>query len=122
MSLGPWGVATLDAHAGAKFAATRGRLRDYQHALFRAQFHRDLRLDSRSTLSLLAAEAGLPPNDFLAALDADKYRRAVLTDQAQAAQLGTTGVPALVLGNRYLLVGARPPETLADIIERIALG
>ena len=119
MSLGPWGAATLDAHAGAKFAAARGRLREYQHALFRAQFHRDLRLDSRPTLSLLAAEAGLPPDDFLSALDADEYRRAVLTDQAQAAQLGITGVPALVLDNRYLLVGARPPDVLANIIERV---
>jgi len=119
MSLGPWGVATLDAHTGAKFAAARGRLREYQQTLFRAQFHRELRLDSRQTLSLLAAEAGLPPDDFLSALDSDEYRRAVLIDQAQAVQLGVTGVPALVIGNRYLLVGARPPEALADMIERV---
>jgi len=119
MSLGPWGVATLDAHTGAKFAAAHGRLREYQQALFRAQFHRELRLDSRQTLSLLAAEAGLPPDDFLSALDSDEYRRAVLIDQAQAVQLGVTGVPALVIGNRYLLVGARPPEALADMIERV---
>ncbi|MBI5824554.1 MAG: DsbA family protein [Chloroflexi bacterium] len=121
MLLGPWGVATLDAHAGAKFAAARGRLMEYQRVLFDAHFFRDLRLDSRETLSLLAAEAGLPSDDFLSALDDDFYRRAALNDQAQAVQLGITGVPALVVDNRYLVVGARPPERLAGIIER-ALG
>lgn len=119
MSLGPWGVATLDAHTGAQFAAARGRLREYQHALLNAHFFRNLRLDSRPTLSLLAAEAGLPPDDFLSALDSDEYRRAVLTDQAQAVQLNITAVPALVLDGRYLLLGARPPDTLASLIERV---
>lgn len=119
MTLGAWGVATLDAHTGAKFAAARGRLKEYQHALFDAHFFRNLRLDSRPTLSLLAAEAGLPPADFLSALDADEYRRLVAQDQRQAAQLGITGVPALVLDERYLLVGARPPEILAGLIERV---
>lgn len=119
MSLGPWGVATLDAHIGAQFAATRGRLREYQNALFDAHFFRNLRLDSRETLSLLAIEAGLPPDDFLSALDASQYRRAILNAQAQAAQLGVTGVPALVVDHHYLIIGARPPETLAEVIERV---
>lgn len=118
MSLGAWGVNTLEAHIGAKFAAARGRLQEYQRVMFAAQFHRDLRLDSRPTLSLLAAEAGLPSTEFLSALDADEYRRAALTDLAQAAQLGITGVPALIFGNRYLLVGARPPEALREMIEK----
>lgn len=118
VSLGPWGVNTLDAHIGSKFAAARGRLQDYQRVMFDAQFHRDLRLDSRGTLSLLAAEAGLPSAEFLSALDADEYRRAALTDLAQAAQLGITGVPALIIANRYLLVGARPPQALTEVIEQ----
>ncbi len=118
MSLGAWGVNTLDAHVGAKFAAERGRLKEYQHAMFAAQFHRDLRLDSRETLSLLASEAGLPTDDFLSALDVDEYRRAVSTDLAQAVQVGITGVPALIIGNRYLIVGARSPEALREIIEK----
>lgn len=82
ISLGPWGVATLDAHTGAQFAATRRRLRDYQHALFNAHFFRNLRLNLRETLSLLAVEAGLPPDDFLSALDAIQLRRAILNAQA----------------------------------------
>ncbi|HXF84122.1 MAG TPA: DsbA family protein [Anaerolineales bacterium] len=118
MSLGAWGVNTLEAHIGAKFAAARGKLWDYQRAMFAAQFHRDLRLDSRETLSLLAAEAGLSSAEFLSALEAEEYRRAALTDLAQAMQLGITGVPALVIGNRYLIVGARPPEALREIIEK----
>lgn len=118
MSLGAWGVNTLDAHVGAKFAAERGRLQDYQRIMFAAQFHRELRIDSRETLSVLAVEAGLPSADFLSALDADEYRRAVHTDLMQAMQLKITGVPALVIGNRYLLVGARSPEMLREIIEK----
>ncbi len=87
--------------------------------MFAAQFQRDLRLDSLETLTALAAEAGLSPDEFEAALKADKYRRAVGADQAQAAQLGITGVPALVIDRRYLVVGARPPEALASMIERV---
>ncbi len=119
MSLGPWGVATLDAHVGAQFAASRGRLKEYQHVLFNAHFFRNLRLDSRETLSLLAAEVGLPPDDFNSALDDAQYRQAILNAQIQARRLGITGVPAIVVDNRYLVVGARPPETYAEIIERV---
>jgi hypothetical protein len=46
------------------------------------------------------------------------HRPAPLVHAAQAVQLGVTGVPALVIGNRYLLVGARPPEALAGAIEK----
>ncbi len=119
MKLGPWGVSTLDAHVGAKFAARYGRLREYQQVLFNAQFHRELRLDSRQTLILLASEAGLPVEDFLSALDVEKYRNAVLADQAQALQLGITGVPAMVIEQRYLLTGAQSPERLASILEYV---
>lgn len=114
---GAVGVGTLTAHIGAKFAVARGRLKEYQHTLFAAQFHRDLRLDSREMLSALAAEAGLPPDEFNAALDEEECRCAVEGDMAQAAQLGITGVPALVIDRRYLVVGARPPQALASMIE-----
>ena len=50
---------------------------------------------------------------------ANEYRQAVKADQMQAAQLGITGVPALVIDRRYLVVGARPPEALANLIERV---
>lgn len=119
MSLGPWGVSTFDAHVGVQFAASRGRLKEYQRALFNAHFFKNLRLDSRGTLSLLAVEAGLPPDDFLAALDAAEYRHAVRRSQAEAARLGITGVPALVVDHRYLVIGARPPEVLSNIIEGV---
>lgn len=117
MSLGPWGVRTLPVHIGAKFAAERGRLKEYQRVMFAAQFQRNLRLDSPETLMALAAEAGLPPADFKAALNSEAYRRAVVVDRAQAGQLGITGVPALVIERRYLVVGARPLAALAKLIE-----
>lgn len=93
--------------------------------MFAAQFcrgdtsGRPVRLDSRKTLIELAIEARLPPDEFSVALEADEYGRAVEVDRAQAAQLGITGVPALVIDGRYLVVGARPPEALARIIETI---
>lgn len=113
------GVGTLAAHIGAKFASARGRLKEYQRVRFAAQFRRGLRLDSPQTLSALAAEVCLPPDEFEAALMANEYRQAVKADQMQAAQLGITGVPALVIDRRYLVVGARPPEALANLIERV---
>jgi predicted DsbA family dithiol-disulfide isomerase len=118
MSLGPWGVATKWAHIGAKFAAAP-TVERVSARMFAAQFQRDLRLDSREALNALAAEAGLPLEEFDAALEADEYRRAVEVDQAQAAQLGITGVPGLVIDRRYLVVGVRPPQALANLIERV---
>jgi predicted DsbA family dithiol-disulfide isomerase len=119
MSLGPWGVNTVEAHIGAGFAAARGRLQAYQHALFAAQFHRNLRLDDRATLLALAVEAGLPADAFDAALADPVYRERVRLDQEQAQRLGITGVPALILDRRYLLIGAQPPTSLAAVIEHV---
>ncbi|MCS6911434.1 MAG: DsbA family protein, partial [Anaerolineales bacterium] len=90
MSLGPWDVGTKPAHIGAEFAAARGRLKEYRHALFAAQFHRELRLDSRETLCALAIEAGLSADEFNAAPEEEAHRRAVEDDVALAARLGIT--------------------------------
>lgn len=85
------------------------QLAEYQRTMFATQFcrgdtsGRPVRLDSRKTLIELAIEAGLPPDEFNVALEADEYGRAVEVDRAQAAQLVITGVPALVIDGRYLV-------------------
>jgi protein-disulfide isomerase len=63
-----------------------------------------------------AAELGLDTAAFDACLDSGKYTAEWQKDAEEAARLGLTGTPAFFINGR-LLVGARPYEDFAAVVE-----
>lgn len=57
-------------------------------------------------LAETAAQLGVPEEEATAVLAGDAYADQVHQDQAEAIQLGATGVPFAVLGDRYGIPGA----------------
>jgi predicted DsbA family dithiol-disulfide isomerase len=62
------------------------------------------------TLLDLVAEAGLDPAEAAAALADGRYRERIRESTRQANSVGINAIPAFVLDNRVLLVGAHPHE------------
>lgn len=114
---------TLDAHRVIGWAEPEGLQTRTAMALFARYFEQGEDISDPETLAAAAREAGLDATAIahLVGGDADRAETAAAVAQAQA--LGITGVPTFILGGRYAVSGAQPPEmwtTLMDQLEAAA--
>jgi predicted DsbA family dithiol-disulfide isomerase len=86
-------------------------------ALFRAYFVDGLNLAEIDRLVEIAGSVGLPEEAARGVLEGRTYRARADEDWARSAQLGVTGVPTFVFGNRGV-VGAQPYEALEELVTR----
>jgi predicted DsbA family dithiol-disulfide isomerase len=81
-----------------------------------AHWRRGMDLETDSDLRALAAEAGLDPDAAIEASRDPKYLARIDQRRAEAEEMGVTGIPTFVAGNRGV-VGAQPYEVLARLVE-----
>ena len=110
---------TFDAHQVIHLAGARGVQDAVEERLLRACFSEGEAVGDRDTLVRLAAEAGLDADEVRAALDDQRYARAVRGDEAEAAALGIRGVPFFVVDRKYGVDGAQPADALLRVLERV---
>jgi predicted DsbA family dithiol-disulfide isomerase len=67
----------------------------------------------------LASEAGLPREEAREALADGRFRERVRESTRQANLVGINAIPAFVLDDRLLLVGAHPHETFERAFEQL---
>lgn len=105
--------STFDAHRVLHLARTRDLQDPVAEGFFRAYFTEGRGLFDDESLVELAAEAGLDADETRKVLKEGTYADEVRADVARARELGATGVPFFVFGNRFGVSGAQPVETLA---------
>jgi predicted DsbA family dithiol-disulfide isomerase len=102
---------TFDVHRLLHLAGERGIQQQVLDAVLHANFARARTLFTAESLSEIAAEAGLDPVDVKAVLtDPARYADEVRADEARARELGVSGVPFVVVGERLAVAGAQPSE------------
>ena len=79
--------------------------------LFTAFFGEGRNIGDDAVLRRLAQEAGVSPEIVERAWSEPSYEKMLRANQAIASQLGITGVPTYLIGNR-IVMGAVPAETL----------
>ena len=89
-------------------------------ALFRAHFNERKNLSDRALLLDIAASAGLHREAAKAALDNPELEARVIAEEQQAWDYNITGVPAMILGGRFLVPGAQSPEVYVNALRRVA--
>jgi len=119
---GPFGINSRPALIGAKYAEEQGQGEAYQAAIFQAYWMEGRNIAEVAVLQEIAGEIGLDGEAFLAALETEDYRAAMLAEVEQAHAYGITAVPSLILDNKYLVVGAQPYEVLTDVVDQIEAG
>ncbi|RME84193.1 MAG: DsbA family oxidoreductase [Caldilineae bacterium] len=119
MNPGPFGIDTRPALIGAKIAEAEGRGDAYHEAVFRAYWQQAQDISRKAVLAELARAVGMDGEVFADLLEADQYVAEVVDDIRQAQAYGLYAVPALVFNDRYLVSGAQPYETLAEVVERV---
>jgi predicted DsbA family dithiol-disulfide isomerase len=108
---------TFDAHRLLHLAADRGRQPAVKERLMAAYFTEGRPIGDVDTLVSLAGEAGLDEAEVNQTLTGDAYADAVRDDEAQARELGITGVPFFVIDRAYGVSGAQAAEVLLEVLE-----
>jgi predicted DsbA family dithiol-disulfide isomerase len=106
------------AHELLALAAARGlEDRAWKH-LYRAYFGEGRSIFDVDALIALGTEIGLDPTEVRDALGDHRYQAQVVEDGRAAQALGASGVPFVVVDQRYAVSGAQPIETFRQAIER----
>ncbi|MDC3414692.1 DsbA family protein [Aquibacillus sp. 3ASR75-11] len=101
---------------GAKFAEQHGLGNEYHDAMFRAHFQQDKAINDIDTLVEIAGKIGLDQASFRDALETRRYQQRVIEDTEEAQQIGVTGIPCYIAGNKGVM-GAQTYESLVQLIE-----
>ncbi len=109
---------TFDAHRLLHWASEHGKQDALKERLFVAYMHQGKSVADHEVLIDLAEEVGLDPEAAQAVLSSDAHRDDVRGEQALAAELGVTGVPFFVIGQRYAVPGAQPSDVLGQALQR----
>ena len=111
---------TINAHRLIAYAGVQGKQDAVSEALFRAFFLELRDISDVTSLSDIAASAGLNRETVYAYLSSDQGSAAAQQEDAVARQLGITGVPFFVFGGKYAVSGAQNPDVLVQAYEQAA--
>jgi predicted DsbA family dithiol-disulfide isomerase len=111
---------TFDAHRLLHWAGLEGRQRELKLALFEAYFTEGRNPGDHEVLREAAGKAGLDPDEagkiLSSGLFADEVRAAERFWQAR----GISGVPAIIIDERYLISGGQPADAFESALRQIA--
>lgn len=114
-------VSSLPALEAARCAQLQGEeaaLR-FHLATMRAFFAQSRDVSQWEELLALAREAELDIERFTADYQGHSQGEVVQADYSEARQYGITGIPAMVVNERYLVVGARQTEEYRQIFDQL---
>ena len=113
---------TLDAHRVIRWAqaAGDGVQTKIVERLFRLYFEEGRNIGDHTVLVEAARDAGMDASLVETLLPTPSDREEVKVEVETAQRMGITGVPCFLLEGRYALMGAQPPEALADAIAKVS--
>jgi predicted DsbA family dithiol-disulfide isomerase len=124
LQLPPVQPRSRKAFEATEYARDRGKADGMRHAIFAAFFEHGRDIGDLAVLGEIGESIDIHPSGLRRALEANVYTGRVVGDENEAAELGLSGVPAMVLtpqtsGERRLLIsGAQPYETVREFVER----
>lgn len=111
---------TLDAHRLVRWAAAEGLGDPMLERLFSLFFEEGSDLSQADTLIAAAEEVGLDGDEVTMKLEDGADLDAVKADIAHAGSMGITGVPTVIVENKFAISGAQTSEVLIDALRRIS--
>jgi predicted DsbA family dithiol-disulfide isomerase len=109
---------TADSHRLIRWASSVDRQDAVVEGLFNAYFVEGRDLGDRAVLCDVAGQAGMDSELVEELLASDADRDLVLKEIAIAQEMGVSGVPAFVIDNRFLLIGAQDKAVLLRAIDK----
>lgn len=88
--------------------------------LMHAYWSEAANIGDMDTLLGLVVEAGLDRSEAVEALAEKRFRETILASTRKANEVGINAIPAFVLDQRLLLLGAHPHETFEQAFEQLS--
>jgi predicted DsbA family dithiol-disulfide isomerase len=107
---------TFDAHRVLHLAAVHEKGDRAKERFLRAYFTEGEPIGEPEVLVRLGGEVGLDRDEVRATVAGDRFASEVRADEAEAEAAGIHGVPFFVIGGRYGVSGAQPPEKLLEVL------
>lgn len=110
---------TLDSHRLIRWAEAVGAQDEVVERLFIAYFENGEDIGDIRVLADIADISGMDGVEVARMLESDTDLALVEREDQIAREMGVTGVPAMIFGNRLAVSGAREAELLASVIDRV---
>ena len=111
---------TFDAHRLLHWAGIEGWQRELKLALFDAYFTRCLNPSDREVLLDASEAAGLDRVRAGEVLESGRYTDEVRDAEQYWRSKGISGVPAVIINDRYMISGGQPSAVFENAIRKIA--
>jgi predicted DsbA family dithiol-disulfide isomerase len=105
----------------AEFARDQGRFEAMHEQLMRAYWDEGRDVSDMGVLRDVAARAGVDVAGMEAAVTEDRYGDYLDARRHEAEELGINGIPAHVIANRYLVMGAQPYDLFERVMAKIGV-
>jgi len=109
---------TFDTHRVLQLGLAKGVQAELLSAVNKAYFAEARQVFDRDVISEIAAGAGLDTTAVGEVLGGDSFAAEVRKDEAQARELGISGVPFYVFDMALGVSGAQPTQTLANALNQ----
>ena len=109
---------TINAHRLIRWAEAQGVQDEIVEKLFIAYFENGDDIGDIRVLSDIADLCGMDGQQMADMLESDTDIALVEREDKLAHEMGVTGVPAMIFGNKVAVTGAREPEVLAMVIDK----
>ncbi len=106
---------TFDAHRLLHLAAERDVQDALKERFLLGYLTEGEAIGDASALTKMAVQAGLNADEVASVLESDSFAAEVREEEAQARELGISGVPFFVIG-RYGVSGAQTPQVLLQVL------
>jgi predicted DsbA family dithiol-disulfide isomerase len=107
---------SFDAHRLIALSSTQGLGEAMSQRLFAAYFSDGLLISDHDVLDALADEVGVEGANALWTSDA--FTAEVRADEVEASELGISGVPAMLMDHKFMVLGAQGTDKIADFLQR----
>ncbi len=115
---GPSGINTHKLHELKKYADAQGKGNEFHDAALDAYWMNGLDVSDPAVQQELLKQVGIetPVAEILAN---PQWNKEVMADQRIAYDNQMTGVPAIVLDEKYLVMGAQPLDVLKQVADQV---
>jgi predicted DsbA family dithiol-disulfide isomerase len=114
-------INSRPALAAAEFARERGRFDAMHQALFRAYWDEGRDVSDLAVLREVAARVGVDVPAMEQAIAQDRFGDYLDARRAEAEELMINGIPAHVIDDRYLVMGAQPYDVFERVMARVGV-
>ncbi|AOZ94432.1 DsbA family oxidoreductase [Paenibacillus crassostreae] len=109
---------TLDAHRLIHFANSKGLIEEVSELLYHSYFTEGLPVGDVEALIQIGVKAGLEPIETRNVLESDMYTDEVRADENRAHSLNISGVPFVLVGEKYGVSGAQSADVFLQAIRQ----